>query len=131
MARGCAVDLLQQLETPPTPTRLPSTTTTPSRTPTNTASPTPSHTPTPTPAGLRGDATCDGVANSVDSLYILQFYAALLRALPCPQNADVNRDGVIDARDSLLILQLDAGLIRALPAGAAGVAWRSRLVAAW
>ena len=55
-----------------------------------------------------GDVDCDGVVNSIDALYILQFHAALMPALPCPEAADVNGDGGVDSIDALLILQFDA-----------------------
>lgn len=62
-----------------------------------------------------GDATCDGLVNAVDALFILQVDARLLGALPCPRNADVNRDGRTDSLDALAILQYEAGLIPSLP----------------
>ena len=87
-------------------------TATPTPTPTNTPIPTATHTPSPTPRPvLRGDATCDGLINAVDALFILQFFAALLPILPCHQNADVNGSGVVDVIDAALILQLEAGFI--------------------
>ena len=93
-------------------------TATPTATPTNTPIPTATRTPSPTPRPvLRGDATCDGLINAVDALFILQFFAALLANLPCEQNADVNGSGVVDVIDAALILQFDAGFIDTLAAG--------------
>ena len=82
------------------------------RTPTPTRTPT--RTPTPTSVSPRGDVTCDGIANSVDALFILQYQAGLIPSLPCLGAADVNRDGTIGPLDALLILQYGAGLIPAL-----------------
>lgn len=123
----------------PTGTLGPTTTFTPTTqstaTPTNTtvappATATHTHTPMP-PAGVRGDATCDGLANSLDSLFILQFYAGLLGVLPCPENADANRSGEIDPIDSLFILQFDAGLLDALPTGGPAGGLGARIDLSW
>ena len=81
-------------------------------TPTPTATVPP--TPTPTPAARVGDANCDGVANSIDALLVLQYVAGLLGSLPCPANADVNGGGV-SAIDAALVLQYVAGLLPSLP----------------
>ena len=62
-------------------------------------------------ASLPGDANCDEVVNSIDAAFVLQFGAALLSAVPCPDNADVNGDGNINALDAALILQFAAGLL--------------------
>lgn len=70
----------------------------------------PQPTPTP-PAGLAGDANCDGTVNSIDAALVLHLEADLIDALPCPQNADVNGDGVVNAIDAALILQRVAGLL--------------------
>lgn len=75
-------------------------------TPTQTAPP-----PSATPAGVAGDANCDGSVTSIDSLLILQFVAGLLNELSCADNADVNDDGTANPLDSALILQFVAGLI--------------------
>ena len=94
-------------------------------TPTNTPIPTATHTPSPTPRpALRGDATCDGLINAVDALFILQLFAGLLANLPCDQNADVNGSGAVDVIDAALILQLSAGFIDTL---AAGQGWAARI----
>jgi subtilisin family serine protease len=104
-----------------TPTPTPTHTFTPTSTPTATSTPTststPTRTPTATPAGVRGDVSCNGQANSLDALLILQFAAALINTLLCPQNGDVNHNGITNAVDASIILQLDAGLIGSLPAG--------------
>ena len=64
---------------------------------------------------LTGDVNCDGVVNPIDALFILQFAAGLIGALPCQENADVNEDGTINTIDASLILQFVAGLIGTLP----------------
>ena len=64
---------------------------------------------------IDGDVDCDGRVNSIDALFILQFNAALMPALPCPEAADVNGDGRIDSIDALLILQFQDCLICPLP----------------
>ena len=72
----------------------------------------------PTPSALgggdaqpvgRGDANCSGHANSIDALLILQFSAALIDELACPEAADVDSDGAVLSIDASLILQLEAG----------------------
>jgi hypothetical protein len=65
--------------------------------------------------GAIGDVNCNGVADSIDALLILQRTAGLLSSLACEENADVNGDGEIDALDALLVLQYVAGLIDSLP----------------
>ena len=67
----------------------------------------------PVPPGppLRGDADCNGRVDSRDALLVLQFEAALLDSLPCPDLADVNDDGSINSVDAGLIKQIDAGLV--------------------
>jgi len=67
----------------------------------------------PVPAAL-GDVNCDGDVSSLDAALVLQYAAAIIDALPCPEAADVDGDGDIDAIDSLLILQYVAGIIPAL-----------------
>ena len=52
-----------------------------------------------------GDVNCDGTANSIDSLLILQFDAGLIPSLACIQDADVNEDGFINAIDAALLIQ--------------------------
>ena len=89
------------LRVPPTPA------------PTHTPAPTP--TPSPTPPLPNGDVSGDGVTNSVDGLFVLQYSAALLSTLPRPGNADVNLDGNVTSVDATLILQFDARLIPSLP----------------
>ena len=61
--------------------------------------------------GILGDVNCDGNVSSLDAALVLQYAAAIIDTLPCPDAADVDADGDIDAIDSLLILQYSAGLI--------------------
>ena len=66
-----------------------------------------------------GDASCDGVVNSIDAAVILQYAAGLIASLTCAPNADVNGDGRPDPLDAALVLQYSAGLIPSLgPPGA-------------
>jgi len=67
------------------------------------------------PVGLRGDADCNGVVNSLDAVLILQQSAGLLASVPCPANADANEDGGVNSLDAALVLQFSAGLISTLP----------------
>jgi len=67
----------------------------------------------PDAAGMKtvqhcGDLNGDGIANSLDSLLVLQYVAGLLQTLDPPQNADADGNGRIDARDVALILQVAA-----------------------
>jgi glucose/arabinose dehydrogenase len=99
---------------PPTPTLVPTATSTISETfvpgPTDTFTPVPM-TPLPTPTPLTtDDANCDGYTDSRDAALALQFSAGLLSELPCRDRVDVDRNGRIDSVDVLLILQCSAGL---------------------
>jgi hypothetical protein len=109
-ARACAQALLSQIQGTPTPTATPPSDATPTPTLTGEGD-TPTPTPTLGPTEGDGDVTCDGVANSLDALFLLQNIAGLLIVLPCEGSADVNGDGLVDSRDAALILQADAGLI--------------------
>ncbi|MCH8949266.1 MAG: hypothetical protein IIB87_02680 [Chloroflexi bacterium] len=74
--------------------------------------------PSPTPtlaATLVGDANCDGNVDPIDAVFILQWSARLLAALPCPANADASENGIVDPLDAVLILQFSSGLIDTLP----------------
>lgn len=82
---------------------------------TSTRTRTPTLTRTATPQGVVGDASCDGVVNSIDAALTLQLIADLLEAFSCPANVDVNGDGRVDAIDAALILQFDAGFLDSLP----------------
>jgi hypothetical protein len=75
--------------------------------------PAPSPTPTP-PAGLTGDANCNGLVNSIDALVILQYIAGLVPSLPCLNLADTNHSGMVNSIDVAIILQYIAGLIPGL-----------------
>ena len=75
----------------------------------------PTATPTPCrPAGVPGDANCDGSVNSIDAALVLQYDAGLLGSLGCQDAADVNNDGTINSIDAALILQFTAGLLDSL-----------------
>lgn len=101
-----------------TPTQPPGTPGTPAGTPTITRTPTTTSTPTmtftPTPAYPAGDAGCDGSADAIDALLVLQMIAGYPPSW-CKVYADANRDGAVNAIDAILILQYTAGLIPALP----------------
>jgi hypothetical protein len=60
-----------------------------------------------------GDANGDGVVNSLDATWTLQYAAGLILTIVPPWNLDVNGDGNIDALDATIILQHAAGLIPA------------------
>ncbi len=62
-----------------------------------------------------GDVNDDGIVNSVDALFILQYDARLVSSLPNETSADVNEDGTINALDASLILQFNAGFVNQLP----------------
>jgi hypothetical protein len=126
IADAGAVNVLYGL--PPSPAPTPTGTLTPAPTATATvpAAATPTHTvpggatATPTrtataPAALIGDVDCSDTVTAIDALFVLQFIAGLLDALPCPAAADVNGDGAVTAVDATLILQFVAGLIGTLP----------------
>jgi hypothetical protein len=82
--------------------------------PASTRTPTRTRTPTPEPAVV-GDASCDGLVNSIDAALVLQLVADLLEAFSCQANVDTNGDGRVDAIDAALILQFDAGFLDSLP----------------
>ncbi len=99
-----------------TPTPQPATATPTSTPVTPTSTPvTPTNTPVTPVAGVVGDADCSGFVDALDPLFILQFGAGLLGALPCLLEADANLSGGVDAIDATLILQFIAGLIGSLP----------------
>ena len=70
-----------------------------------------------TPPFVEGDANCDGIRNSIDAAIVLQFDAALIDSVPCPDGADVNFDGAINSVDAAIILQREAGLLARCPVG--------------
>ena len=80
-------------------------------TPVATAAPT--ATPTMAPV-LFGDASCDGVVDSIDVALILQFSAGLTDTIRCQDAADVNDDGRIGSLDAAIVLQYVAGLLDSL-----------------
>jgi hypothetical protein len=68
---------------------------------------------------LAGDVSCDGVRDSVDVLFVLQYDVGLRRATTtCPRGedelslalCDVNDDERCDVVDALLLLQCDVGV---------------------
>ena len=74
----------------------------------------------------------DGFVNSVDALFILQFDADLLGALPNAPSADVNLNGRVNSVDASLVLQYEAGFIDELPPpGVAGRAHRLPWAGLW
>ena len=85
--------------------------------------------PAPTPTDkVFGDVDCNGVADSVDALVIIQFTSVIKGRLPCIRNGETNCDGRINAIDAALVLQFVAGLVDELPqcrekSGAAQIAY--------
>jgi len=75
------------------------------------------HSPEPLQAG---DVNCDGTANAIDGLLLLQLYAGMIPSVPCRHLGDVNGTGVLGPIDALLIMQFDAGLLPELELPAAG-----------
>ena len=63
------------------------------------------------PGARYADVNCDGVVNSIDAAFVLQYVSGLLDALPCPDLADPNFDGATTSIDAALILQYSAGLL--------------------
>jgi alpha-tubulin suppressor-like RCC1 family protein len=58
-----------------------------------------------------GDADIDSVVTSIDAQLVLQYDAALIQVLPCPNQADADDNGDLNAIDASLILQRAAGII--------------------
>jgi hypothetical protein len=58
-----------------------------------------------------GDANGDGVVNSIDAAWTLQYAAGMIQTIVFPAGADVNDDGAADAVDATLVLQVDAALL--------------------
>ena len=103
-------------EPTPEPTATPTATPTSTPTPTATLTPTePPATASPTPAGVIGDADCNGEVDAIDAAFILQFIANFLETVPCLVLADANISGGVNPIDAALILQFIAGLIDSLP----------------
>jgi alpha-tubulin suppressor-like RCC1 family protein len=63
-----------------------------------------------------GNTNCTGAVDSVDSALVLQYSAALISTLACPDYADTNGDGHVTSVDAALILQYVAGLLQNLAA---------------
>jgi hypothetical protein len=61
---------------------------------------------------VKGDADCDGDADTVDVLWILWYDGRLVAAVPCEENAKVSADQAVNSLDALLVLQTSAGLAR-------------------
>jgi hypothetical protein len=80
---------------------------------------------------LIGDVNCDREINPIDAAFLLQFVAAIINSIPCPQNADTNENGAANATDAALILQFDAGIINSLPPGLAGSSVWPSLAGMW
>ena len=102
-------------EPTPAPTATPTSTSTPPPTATLTPTAEPTATASPAPAGVIGDADCNGEVNAIDAALVLQLIAGLLETVPCQALADANISGGVDAVDAALILQFIAGLIDSLP----------------
>jgi hypothetical protein len=62
----------------------------------------------------RGDADCDGLVESLDAAFVLQYVARLIPSLLCHDTADADGNGAISALDAAIILQFVAGLIPGL-----------------
>jgi hypothetical protein len=58
-----------------------------------------------------GDADADQAVTSIDAQLVLQYDAALIQTLPCPNQADVDGDRRLNAIDASLVLQRAAGII--------------------
>ncbi len=101
----------------PTPTPTSTATLDPAVTPEPSATPTATQ-PAPTATATRprpnGDVDCNGQANSIDAVYVLQYGAGMLGNLACRHNGDLSGDGRINSVDSALILQFTAGLLASL-----------------
>ena len=54
-----------------------------------------------------GDASCDGIVNSLDAAFVLRYDAGILQTIAA---GDVSTDGVINSIDAALILKHDAGM---------------------
>jgi hypothetical protein len=67
------------------------------------------------PSILFGDTSCDGTVGPVDATLILQLWAHLLDALPCPEGADADGNGQNELIDATVILMFHTGVIAALP----------------
>ena len=60
-----------------------------------------------------GDVTGDGIINSVDAMFILQYSVGLIgpENLVCPEAADYNNDSIVNSLDAMLTLQKSVGMI--------------------
>ena len=105
------------LGSPATWTPVPTWTPAPTWTPVSPAPDSPTSTPAEPTGGftLVGDTNCDGAVDPVDATFILQLWAALIDALPCPDAADADGDGQDSLLDAIVILQFAAGFLDSLP----------------
>ncbi len=62
-----------------------------------------------------GDVDCDGDADSIDAVLVLQHSARLIASLACEDGSDVDGDNAKTSIDAAVILQFTARLIYSIP----------------
>jgi hypothetical protein len=62
-----------------------------------------------------GDANCDGVVNTLDTLAVLEYDSGVLASNDCIPHGDVDCDGNVVPADALSIAKYSAALIANLP----------------